>query len=201
MWVFAALLLPVALLLPQDSMPPVLQISLDGSTWGTSINEPLWTEDHHWIPGDIAAKSFWVRNNATDDGTLIITVSEITGEQLFTHDDFTLEVRTDDGTWPVKVNGSKAEVMGVVEAGAAQEIDVTLRFTPTSANVSQNQEMSFVLNVILSEDEDHGVGGKHLGWKDVLPKTGAGVAIWLLGCGLSAVALFVIIRNKTVRND
>ena len=49
---------------------PFLQLSLDGSTFATSLNAPIFNQDISIVPGSTEQASLWVRNNSSEQATL-----------------------------------------------------------------------------------------------------------------------------------
>ena len=55
----------------------VVELSSDGSTWGSSLGSPLFTTAPELVPLGSESASFWVRNSAPDDAYLRLTVNAL----------------------------------------------------------------------------------------------------------------------------
>ena len=69
----ALVVLPVA----AASAAGVVELSSDGSTWGSSLGGPLFTAAPELVPLGSESASFWVRNSAPDDAYLRLTVDTL----------------------------------------------------------------------------------------------------------------------------
>lgn len=181
-------------------------LSTDGSTWASILPEPLFASAIRWVPGDSRTESFFVRNQASDDGDLSVRVLASAQDDLMETGDLRISARSGEGPWSrVDEPGTHVLVERVLAPGERERVDVRVDFDPASTNVSRLRSLDLQLDARLTRsvpdpagerDEKALVGdeeivsdaGERFGVGGLLPGTG-GAAFWLLLlAGAAAVA-------------
>lgn len=183
-----------------------LGLSNDGATWSGSLEQPLFDSAIRWVPGDSRSESFFVRNQAQEDGELSVRVLAVTRDDLLDTGDLQVSARAGEGPWSrVDEPGTHVLVQRDLAVGERERVDVRVELDPASTNVSQLRMLDLQLDARLTQSLPDAVGdrddevasggaerapgtGGQLGTGGLLPSTG-GIASWiLLLAGVSVVA-------------
>ncbi len=141
-----------------------LDLSWDGQTWSEQLSEPMFDPAVRWVPGDMEAKAFYVRNQAESGADLTIAVATRDHDDLLRYEDIKLSARVGSGDW---VNLKRTEQNfrlnnDALPAGEARKVEVRAKFDSASPNRSQDKELTLKFRVTLSdaqastEDPDDG---------------------------------------------
>ena len=178
-----------------------LGVSADGSTWSFVLSGPLFDPAERWVPGDVRSSTFYVRNQASEAGTLAIEATAVDPDHLVAHDDITLDVRRDGGPWePLPADGRPhGLVRPDLAAAAGARIEVRAGFTPASTNRSQASRLRLDLRVVLTEaaavagPSEPEPGG-------LLPDTGGvELAVLVTGGGLVLIGYAIVLGTTRIR--
>jgi hypothetical protein len=177
-----------------------LELSRDGVTWATDLVEPLFDSSVRWVPGDVRAESFFVRNDSAQSGRLSIDIMGSPVHTLLDTGDLDIDARGAGGAWvSVSTPGTHRLLsQGQVPAGDARRVDVTVHFDAASTNESQLKSVELAFRVGLVQDTlDESDGSKDAGEGDdtndatgLLPDAG-GPPLWWALCGLMMLGLGV----------
>lgn len=128
-------------------------LSKDGSTWSTTLSDPLFDPAFRWVPGDDEISSFFVRNQGPTGADLTISVRSADTDQLLGNEDIALFARADGGPWVELVNGvaSAALTARTVSRLGIVRVDVRAVFDPASTNQSKTKSVPLTFFVTLSE--------------------------------------------------
>ncbi|MFL6156054.1 MAG: hypothetical protein ACJ72D_08190, partial [Marmoricola sp.] len=177
------------------------------NSWSASLPAPLFDPAERWVPGDIRTATFWVRNQASDAGTLTLqaTVHDLDG--LIARDDVSLMIRRDGGAWVPLPPDVVSRPFGdrTLPAAASTRIDLRAELVAPSPNRSQVSTVLFDLAVGLSETSSvSGPSGGATDHPGLLPDTGGvPLGILLAGAVLLALGLLILIplRRRAPRKD
>ncbi|MGO4258588.1 hypothetical protein [Marmoricola sp. RAF53] len=146
-----------------------LQLSPDGSTWGSALPGPLFDPAFHWVPGDTEAASFYVRNSGTETGSLDVRMRTGAVTDLLDSGDLAVAAQLDGGPFVAVTPGTQPLVTQLtVPAGGVHKVTVRVAFDPTSTDETEDLRLSgLAFDVTLSQDstvlapspEDTGTGG------------------------------------------
>lgn len=190
-----------------------LGISPDGVTWASSLPGPLFDPALRWVPGDSETRSFWVRNQSTDDGVLTITMLTGPVESLIDTGDLTVSAKVDDGDYTSASTSGPRRLVNQVSVAPGEEREVTVKVDvdPESPNASQDLKLDLDFRVSLTQDTtavqppSNGGGGNGgvAGPGDDLPDTGTVVTpVMLLLAALlvaSGIGFVGFARRRTTR--
>lgn len=200
----AALVLLLAATAPPAVAADEVGLSLDGETWHASLTEPLFDPDVAWVPGDSRTVSFLVRNQATTDASVRVTVRAPDRDDLLADDHLLLHARA-GGAWVPLRNGQPSDrLTAALERADTVRVDLRATFDPRSTNASQTSVLAPEIEITLAEavtgrPGDDAPGPEHSGW---LPDTGSGTPArlaWLAGGLVAAGAL--LLRTATRRRE
>lgn len=177
-------------------------LSLDGREWHERLTEPLFSPGTTWVPGDMRTVRFLVRNQATTDARMTVTVRAADRDDLLSDDHVTLRARS-GGPWVTLRNGEPSAHLtpGSVDRGGIVRVELQAEFERDSSNASQTSRLSPRLEVTLLEaiprpsdehpDPDTTKEPRQAG---ALPGTGLRVPsalAWLGGAALAGGALLM----------
>lgn len=191
---------------PNQVELPAIEVSLDGETWGTSVEGPLWPDDDQlWVPGDSATSWVWVRNNAATPGEITVSILETTETGLFESGEFAAAIIDSELSEQSVVNSNGVVSQTLINPGETKRILVEVEFVDSAAtNQSQEKSYEFTLLVTGTEKLPPGdVGEEPPGDDDAngegngleLPKTGALVSVWLAALGLASLGVVLVVRR------
>ena len=203
------IMIGLAMALVASSRPPaaagatLVLVSSDGAHWARSLSAPLFDPAKRWVPGDQAQESFWVRNVATDPGTLTLT-ARITPQQLFTPDGVHLTASTGSG-WEALAPGQPAELARNIGPGHQIRVSVRADFPFSAGNHTQSRTARLTFAVTLAESVA-GSGGSGSGPTGSqggipLPNTGATFPDWLLPLATVAVGTGLALVRRRRKGD
>lgn len=186
-------------------------LSSDGTSWGPTLDRPLFDPNFRWVPGDKESSSFWVRNQSATAARLDIDVIGSAIESLVETGDVEVAVRVDDGSWVATRQSGRQSLATAVPVGPGErhKVTVSVRFDPASANVSQTRQWELTFEIRLTQDvgvlddrnavddrdDDDDAGRDSNGW---LPGIG-GQPWWLLPAGASLVGLGMALVKRSKR--
>lgn len=155
-WLVAALLSTMAALglAAPASAAGELQLSADGVTWGASLPAPLFDPAFRWVPGDSETRSFYVRNNAAEDGVLNLFMLPAQFGDLMTSGDLSVSAQVDGGTWVSASTADNTHVLidnATVPSGAVVKVNVRIDFASTSTNATQDRLVGLAFDVSLTQ--------------------------------------------------
>jgi hypothetical protein len=164
-----------------------LGLSPDGVTWGDALPGPLFDPAFRWVPGDSEIRTFYVRNQSSDDGVLNVTLLTGPVETLVDTGDLRVSARVgSDAYTSATAAGAHLLVNQVpVAAGEVRKVSVKVDFDPASTNQSQQLRLDLHFKVSLTQDTTavqppsnggNGNGGGGAG----LPNTGTVLTPWML---------------------
>lgn len=146
---------PVLGLVPGLAAPAAaegqLVVSADGVAWSPSLPGPVLGVGGPWVPGDVRAGGFWVRNDAGEPGTLSVAVTAEDPAALLGHDDVTVEARRGGGTWTaLPADAALHPLDGRLVPAATDRVEVRATFRATSPNRSQRTALRLRFTVALT---------------------------------------------------
>jgi hypothetical protein len=184
-----------------------LGLSNDGITWSSSLPQPLFVSNFHWVPGDRQESSFFVRNESGDGAVLDIAVRGDAVGSLIDTGDLTVEVRAGTDPWSgTSTAGRHMLVTSMpVAAGQRTKVSVAVALRPAATNQSQARVLELTFDVRLtqglakgrhrSDDDDDDASADH---DDGLPDTG-GAALWAFLSGAVCMATGAVLSARTRR--
>lgn len=169
-----------------------LGVSNDGTTWSSSLPNPLFDNDIRWVPGNSRNATFYVRNQSADYGNLTIDILGDHAGTLLDLGDLHIAANGGGGTSTPVSDGAEHRLLMAsgIPSGGIVPINITVDFDDTSANESQLLSTDLNFRVALS----HG-GSLNDNVSGALPNTGAPEITWIivigsifLGTGIAAVS-------------
>ena len=188
-----------------ENIDGAVGLSLDGTHWSSTLSRPLFDPSTRWVPGDVEARSFWVRDQGPTGARLTIGVVSSDADRLMADDDVTVRARVAGGAWVRLRNGrpSRRLTTESLQRGATRRVEVQARFAWGSPNRSQVRMLPFHFVVTLTQsvagenigdggDHHHDVPGGHHGdghgvLGQILSDTGAAVRPWMLWLAASLI--------------
>jgi len=145
-----------------------LGLSNDGVTWAASLPSPLFDSSFRWVPGDGQQRSFWVRNQSSDQAVLDVTVLGSSVDSLMETGDLEVKVRAGSGAWHSTRQVGRHKLISSMDVAAGQQekITVAVDFDFASTNVSQVKKFNLAFEIRLTQDTSGNNGGKHHGDRD-----------------------------------
>ncbi len=210
-------------LLTFSSMPSTAQaadelgLSWDGHTWAEQLSEPVFDPAALWVPGDVGAKTFHVRNQAESGAILTIAVNTRDDDDLLRNEDIKLSARVGTEDWvDLKQTEQNFRLSNdELPAGESRKIEVKADFDFASPNRSQQKQLALNFRVTLSDaqaspddhegpgDDDESTGPGDTGGVDdeangPLANAGAPAVGWVIVAGGVAIGagLRLITRRK-----
>jgi len=179
-----ALGIPLGATMSSATAADEVGVSVDGSTWSSSLSTPLFDSGFLWVPGDLETERFYVRNRGPSDAVLRIEVRSADPDDLLADDDMIISARAGSGDWISMANGSPSSRLTdqVIGVDGAVPVDVRVKFSWASPNESQSDRLPLLLVVTMSGDAD---GGDRNG--DGLPETGSDISPFVLCLAAMAV--------------
>jgi hypothetical protein len=188
-----------------------LGLSNDGITWSASLPSPLFDSHFLWVPGDRQQRTFWLRNQSSDNAVLDVTVLGSTVDSLMESGDLTVEMRAGTGPWHStrQVGAHKLISSMDVAPGQQEKVTVAVDFDLASPNHSQIKKYNLNVEVRLTQDthrgnadghqDGDGSDGRGHGDGD-LPGTG-GPPWWVLpvGTGLTGGGIGLVVGARKER--
>lgn len=180
-------------------------LSLDGQTWTSELQRPLFDPAMRWVPGDTETRSFWVRNQGPTAASTQIAVRTTDADGLLVQDDIAIDARVRGGAWTSLSDpaGSQTLTDGGLAKGNRVRVDLRVAFLPESTNRSELKELPlrFVVRLTQSgvgpgDGDDDGSG--------LLPDTGSVVEPWLLYLAAALLGggfLILIVRRRKEESD
>jgi hypothetical protein len=180
-----------------------LGLSRDGVTWAPELADPLFDSSVRWVPGDVRAESFFVRNQTALDGRLSIDILGTSIHTLLDTGDLDIDAQGAGGAWvAVSTPGTHRLLSeGSVPAGSARKVVVTVRFDSASTNASQLKSLELAFRVRLVQDvagdgsDDPGGSGDSGDGSSILPGTGA-PSMWWGIAGLMTLGIGVVATRR-----
>lgn len=201
-------------------------LSLDGTHWVDTLEDPLLDPGVTWVPGDSTTVSFYVRNQADTAAVLSAAVLTDDGDRLLSDRHVSLRARA-GGRWFPLVNGhdSPALTAASISPDGKVRVDVEAAFDPASSNASQSAALDLMLRVRLADavedmnpvpvdptptdgsekpnDADEERDAPPAG-TDHLPRTGSdtpAILIWTALLAMTAGAAFVAAGRREREDD
>lgn len=167
-----------------------LDVSWDGQSWSEQLTEPMFDPAVRSVPGDIAIKEFYVRNNAEGGANLTIAAIAVDDDYLLRNEDIRLSARVAPDEW-VSLERTENNFRlndNALPAGEVRKVEVRAYFDSESPNRSQDKELALTFRVTLSdaqvETEDPSrplpqTGASSTGWPILAAGTAIGIGIAL----------------------
>jgi hypothetical protein len=142
----AAAMITLLAAVPARATARAMSLSLDGRSWGPTIERPLFSATRFWVPGDAEHVDFFVRNDASASADLRLDlVSEPQDPRLGNG----LVLRTEIKGRPITPAGGRlVTVDGLVRMA---RIQVIVMFAGTAGNDTQRKSTPIRLRVTLTE--------------------------------------------------
>lgn len=170
-----------------------IAVSLDGSSWGSSLSQPLFDPNFLWVPGDDETSSFYVRNDGPSGARMRVDVQSTDPNNLVADDDILVWARVDGGAWTRLADGVAPTALTerIVGEGGVTRVDLRVVFDPASVNQSQVKSVRLGFVITLSQavtgddsddgrDDDSGDDSDDGDRNGLLPGTGSDAdAAWL----------------------
>ena len=166
-----------------------LGLSPDGVTWGDALPGPLFDPALSWVPGDSETRTFYVRNQSSDDAILNVTLLTGPVETLVDTGDLKVSAKVGSGAFTSAQTAGEHRLVNQVPvaAGEVRKVSVKVDFDAASTNQSQRLELDLRFRVSLSQDttavqppNNGGNGNGNGGGDGDLPNTGSVVTPWML---------------------
>lgn len=150
-----------------QAAPEPLLVSVDGSTWSSSISSGLFSGDLRVIPGGEYSRTFWVTSNVDGALDLTVDVCDVTSSDAAFAASVSLastSAASAVGT-PVALDrvasGDCSLILPAESLRKGQQLPVlvTMRMAADSPNAAADASLGFVLRVMLSESTDAPDGG------------------------------------------
>ena len=171
-----------------DAGPPGVGLSLDGRTWTRETLTPLFDPGLRWVPGEVRAATFHVRNESSAAVTARVQVRVGPGAAAL-DEDLSVRTRLAGAGW---TPGPRSAPLRL-GAGDVVPVDVEVAFAAASTNDTQGARTPLDVRVTLTGDlEDPGAQQAPPG---ELAPTGAGV-LGLLVLAVSAVVTGAGLRRR-----
>ncbi len=126
-----------------------LQLSTDGTHWGTSLSDPLFDPERRLSPGDTATRVLYVRNHGAEDSRAQVTVG--------IHDDRAVDgarwavvaARTDSGRWTYLRDPDSVLVLRDLRLapGDVRRVEVQATVNALAADAAMGRELQVDLDV------------------------------------------------------
>lgn len=200
-------------------------LSFDGVHWSSQLSRPLFSGGLRWVPGDVATRSFWVRNQGPTGARMTIAVTTSDPDRLVAEDDVNLRARVAGGSWVELRNGaaSRRLIRQALQRGQRGRVEVQAAFDAASTNGSQRSTLPLRFVVTLTQavgtentsnggpgalPGDHGSGDgtrSHGGTSDgILPDTGSDVGpglLWTAAVLIGSGAAILFGRRRKHEED
>jgi hypothetical protein len=178
-------------------------VSSNGKTWTGSLSKPIFDANVLWVPGDVRTGTFYVRNQATDAGSLSLRADALDPDGLVRRNDIRLDVRRDGGAWSALPADGQQHRLATAQLGASKSTRIEVRavFDSASPNRSQKESVTVRFSVGLTESRAGVSGPDGSSSGGLLPNTG-GVSFWVLlfGLGLAVsggLTVFLVGRDRS----
>ena len=174
-------------------------LSRDGVTFTRSLDAPLFDPAILWVPGEVRAESFYVRNLAPDDADLAIDVIGESGDSLLATGHVMVSARGGDDVWRDVTTAGVHRLVSATDlvAGRAAKVDVKVALLEGASNTTQTRRLDLDVRVLLSQDAGRPVPDD----SGMLPATGA-PALWSLIAGVCLVAAgIVLVRRRREKEN
>ena len=174
---------------PAASAAGELGISPDGVTWGDALPGPLFDPSFSWVPGDSETRTFYVRNQSSDDAVLNVTLLTGPVETLIDTGDLKVSARVGNGAFTSASTAGPHRLVNQVSVAPdeVRQVSVKVDFDPASTNESQQLRLDLQFNVVLTQDitavqppSNPGGNGNGNGGHGNLPGTGTVVTPFML---------------------
>ena len=126
-----------------------LQLSLNGKTWSTELDKPLFRKTT-MVPGDSVARTFYVRNRGDSAANLLVSVKLKDPNALVSDRGFRLNIGSATAWNRVKVNGDRGTEFKIPRGGSGP-VRVKLRMLTSSLNPIQFRSFDFTLKLKLTQ--------------------------------------------------
>ena len=182
-------------------------LSMDGTHWSQSLNEPLFDPEVVWVPGDSRIATFLVRNEGPTGSTVILDFRGTGANELLNDGDIKIAALAGIGGWVDLDNGYASNLLSTsaVPVGAQTSVIVRATFDPASTQGTQLREQGLSFRVTLegvtASGGGQGSGTPTPGAQEIagfLPGTGAPKVMWIAGIGsiFVGVGLSVVARRR-----
>lgn len=143
----------LVLAVPAHAAGNEIGLSADGRTFTPSL-PGLFESDLRIVPGDVVTRSFYVRNQATDDAHLRVNVSEASGRLLELGE--IVATATSAGSKSMTTTLASGALLlegALLTPGQVVKVDITLALPAESENISQALNGRLGFSVGLSQSE------------------------------------------------
>lgn len=127
-----------------------LMVSNDGQHWADSLPAPVFDPEGLMVPGDMDLGTFWVRNDASDPGTLTLTATT-SNNQLIAPNAVRLAASITGDTWQTLPMGRPIELMQSLRPRDPLRISVRAEFLFSAGNRSEDRLARLNFRVTLTE--------------------------------------------------
>jgi hypothetical protein len=141
-----AAMITLMLAVPARATARAMSLSLDGRSWGPTIERPLFSATRFWVPGDAEHVDFFVRNDTSASADLQL---DLVGEPQDSRLGNGLVLRTEiNGRPSTPAGGRLVTVDGLVRMAG---IRVIVMLAGTAGNDTQRKSTPIRLRVTLTE--------------------------------------------------
>ncbi|HRN29681.1 MAG TPA: hypothetical protein PK890_08285 [Terrimesophilobacter sp.] len=148
-----------------------LEVSPDGTSWGTQLADPLFS-DLALVPRGSASSQFTVRNASGDDAFLRIVLQDVTYSSAVLGDAMQLGVALGgvDGAPAGLSSANPCQVLfeGELAAGQARPVVTTVSLGDLSGTQGQGETASFSIGIQLSDESLGGLAPTDCGSPDTV---------------------------------
>jgi LPXTG-motif cell wall-anchored protein len=148
-----------------------------------------------WVPGDVRTATVYVKNNDDLRGLLDVDLLGDHVGDLLDSGDIHVTASAGNGTSGVASDGSERRILSnaTVDGGDVIPVAVTVSFDFSSPNATQLRSTDIRLRFTLTQNEFPSAGDGN----GELPDTGAGISLWMILLGGSAVIIGAVVARRT----
>ncbi|MFT4083270.1 MAG: hypothetical protein QM638_11855 [Nocardioides sp.] len=182
---------------PAGAAADQLQLSWDRAHWSNSLAGTVFDSTERWVPGDVARRTFYVRDDGSGTATLSVTM---TSTMSAAPRDLRLATRIGAGSWESAAGATARVRLGGLERGAVLPVRFRAELPAGSTGLSAGRTATLRVRVNLagtgSTGSGDGSGGRDGTGAGHLPATGAPeLGWWVLAAGACLAAGAVLIRR------